>query len=50
MVIKSYEDLVVWQKAIDLTVEIYRLVKFLPREENLRLVRPNAPRSSFHSV
>ena len=33
----SYEDLIVWQKAMDLTVEIYRLVKFLPREETYAL-------------
>ncbi|MBR3051211.1 MAG: four helix bundle protein [Selenomonadaceae bacterium] len=31
------EDLIVWQKAMDLTVEIYRLVKFLPREETYAL-------------
>ncbi len=30
---KSYKDLLVWQKSIDLTVEIYKLVKFLPNEE-----------------
>jgi four helix bundle protein len=29
----SYQDLIVWQKAMDLTAEIYRLVKKLPREE-----------------
>jgi four helix bundle protein len=31
--ITSYKDLNVWQKAIDLTVEVYRLVKILPKEE-----------------
>ena len=31
------EDLIVWQKAMDLTVEVYRLVKFLPREETYAL-------------
>ena len=30
---KSYKDLLVWQKAIDLTVEVYRIVKKLPKEE-----------------
>ncbi|WP_018305994.1 four helix bundle protein [Desulfitobacterium hafniense] len=30
---KYYKDLKVWQKAMDLTVEVYRLVKLLPREE-----------------
>ena len=29
----SYKDLVVWQKAMDLVDETYRLVKALPREE-----------------
>ena len=37
MALNSYEDLIVWQKAMDLTVEIYRLVKFLPREETYAL-------------
>lgn len=37
MVVKSYEDLIVWQKAMDLTVEVYKLVKFLPREETYAL-------------
>lgn len=31
--IKSFRDLVVWQKAIALVKEIYRLVKLLPKEE-----------------
>lgn len=29
----SYRDLIVWQKAMDLTVEIYRQTKAFPREE-----------------
>ena len=29
----NYKDLVVWQKAMDLTVEIYRLTKNLPKDE-----------------
>ncbi len=37
MSVKTYKDLLVWQKAMDLTVEIYRLVKFLPREETYAL-------------
>ena len=37
MAVKSCEDLIVWQKTMDLTVEIYRLVKFLPREETYAL-------------
>jgi four helix bundle protein len=35
--IKNYKDLSVWQKAMNLTEEIYRLVKFLPREETYSL-------------
>ena len=29
----SYKDLVVWQKAIDLTIEIYSLTNLFPKEE-----------------
>lgn len=30
---RSYEDLVVWQKAIDLAENIYRITKSFPKEE-----------------
>ena len=33
----SYKDLVVWQKAIDLSVEVYKLVKLLPKIETYAL-------------
>ena len=33
MGLQKYEDLVVWQKAMDLVVEVYRLAKLLPNEE-----------------
>ncbi|MDR0520489.1 MAG: four helix bundle protein [Planctomycetaceae bacterium] len=33
----GYQDLKVWQKAVDLTVEVYRLVKRLPKEEMFAL-------------
>ena len=33
----SYRDLVVWQKAMDLVVEVYRLTKKLPKEETYAL-------------
>ena len=29
----SYEELIVWQKAMDLVAEVYRIVKLLPKEE-----------------
>ena len=29
----GYKDLILWQKAMDLVDEIYRLVRFLPIEE-----------------
>jgi four helix bundle protein len=32
-VIKSYRELLVWQKGIALTLQIYRLTKTFPREE-----------------
>ena len=34
---KEYTDLIVWQKAMDLVDEIYRLVKYLPKEETYAL-------------
>ena len=33
----SYRELIVWQKAMDLVEEVYRLVKLLPREETYAL-------------
>jgi four helix bundle protein len=38
MSILSYRDLVVWQKAMDLVVESYKLTQFLPRSEGYGLV------------
>ena len=37
MKLKTYKDFIVWQKSMDLTVEIYHLVKLLPREETYAL-------------
>lgn len=37
MSLKSYKDFIVWQRAIDLTAEIYRLVKLLPKSETYAL-------------
>ena len=36
--IQSHKDLVVWQKAMDLAVEVYALAKRLPASENFRMV------------
>ena len=33
MPLNSYRDLKVWQKSMDLTFMVYKLVKFLPKEE-----------------
>ena len=33
----NYKELKVWQKAMDLTVEVYKLVKLLPNEETYAL-------------
>jgi four helix bundle protein len=35
---KSYQDLVAWQKAMDLVAEIYRLTRDFPKEEVYGLV------------
>jgi len=31
--IPGYQDLAIWQKAMDITIEIYAIVKKLPKEE-----------------
>ena len=33
----NYKEFKVWQKAMDLTVEVYKLVKLLPKEETYAL-------------
>jgi four helix bundle protein len=38
MTIRSYVDLVAWQKAMDLAVSVYRLTRILPPEERFGLV------------
>ena len=35
--IRDHKDLIVWQKSMDLLVEVYRLVKKLPKEETYAL-------------
>lgn len=35
--VKCHRDLLVWQKAMDLVVETYRLIRSLPKEENYAL-------------
>ena len=35
--VRSFRDLLVWQKSMDLAAEAYRLSKLLPREEEYRL-------------
>ena len=37
MTIRSYRDLVVWQKGVDLACEVHRLTRLLPKEEAYRL-------------
>jgi len=37
VVTSSYKNLIVWQKAMELTAEIYKLVKKLPKVENYSL-------------
>ena len=31
--LQKYEDLIVWQKAMDLVAEVYKIVKLLPSDE-----------------
>lgn len=35
---KGYKDFIVWQKSMDLAAEVYRLMKFLPKDEVFGLV------------
>ena len=35
--IQDHKDLIMWQKAMDMTAEVYRLAKLLPREETYAL-------------
>ena len=35
--VKSYQELTVWQKAMELVLEIYRVAKLLPKEETYAL-------------
>jgi four helix bundle protein len=37
MAIQTYRDLAVWQKSMELVVEVYRLAKILPPEETFGL-------------
>jgi len=36
--VKSYRDLKVWEKAMDLVVESYRVTKLLPKRERFGLI------------
>lgn len=36
--IQSHRDLIVWQKAVELAVEVYRLAERFPKTETYRLV------------
>ncbi len=35
--VQSYRELTVWQKSMDLVVEVYRIIKHLPKEEQYAL-------------
>ena len=35
--INSYKDLVVWQKSVELVVEVYRITKKFPRSEQFAI-------------
>jgi len=37
---KDFKDLIVWQRAMELVVEVYQLVKKLPKEELFALSDP----------
>ena len=35
--VKTYKDLIVWQKAMEMTIALYQIVKKLPKEETYAL-------------
>lgn len=37
MKVKDYKELIVWQKAIELVFEVYRITKLFPSEEKYGL-------------
>jgi four helix bundle protein len=38
MGIKTFRDLTIWQKSVELVIEIYRITKEFPKEETYGLV------------
>ncbi|NLL15311.1 MAG: four helix bundle protein [Fibrobacter sp.] len=36
--LKTYRELTVWQKSIDLTVKVYKLTRFFPAEEKFGII------------
>jgi len=38
MAVKNYQELIVWQKAMDLAAEIYKLTEKLPDKEKYSLI------------
>lgn len=38
MKVQSYKDLIVWQKAVNLVLEIYKFTEILPRDEKFGLI------------
>lgn len=49
MPIRNYKDLIVWQKAMDLSVEIYRLVKKIAKRRIVLFIRSDETISNFNS-
>lgn len=37
--VNSYEDLLVWQKAMALVTEVYRITEAFPKKEQYRLIQ-----------
>ena len=37
MQVRSYRDLIVWQKGMELAADIYRLTRLLPKQEEYRI-------------
>jgi hypothetical protein len=48
--IRTFKDLVVWQKAMDLSVEIYRLTKNYPSDERYGPHCRNAQNIAIHPL
>lgn len=49
-IVRSYRDLIVWQKAMDLTCAVYQLTRNFPEEEKFGLISQIEEGGRLHSI